>query len=99
MYRVRRIVGIAGRTRYVGPSDDARNRQRRAGDQTIVSIVERVNKLRFFRRAVSLCNLVLDLADPALAQRAYEFNTRAVRTADNMLSATTERLRPACFAA
>jgi flagellar basal-body rod protein FlgG len=28
-----------------------------------------------------------------LAQRAYEFNTRAVRTADNMLASTTDLVR------
>jgi len=28
-----------------------------------------------------------------LAQRAYEFNTRAVRTSDNMLQATSELIR------
>lgn len=37
--------------------------------------------------------VVNELVSLILAQRAYEFNTRAIRTADNMLSATTELIR------
>lgn len=36
---------------------------------------------------------VTELINLILAQRAYEFNTRSVRTADNMLQATTELIR------
>ena len=36
---------------------------------------------------------VTELVGLILAQRAYEFNTRAVRTADNMLQSTTELIR------
>ncbi len=36
---------------------------------------------------------VTELINLILAQRAYEFNTRAVRTSDNMLAATTELIR------
>ena len=36
---------------------------------------------------------VTELVGLILAQRAYEFNTRAVRTADNMLAATTDLIR------
>ncbi len=36
---------------------------------------------------------VTELVGLILAQRAYEFNTRAVRTADNMLSSTSELIR------
>lgn len=36
---------------------------------------------------------VTELVGLILAQRAYEFNTRAVRTSDNMLSATSELIR------
>lgn len=36
---------------------------------------------------------VTELISLILAQRAYEFNTRAVRTSDNMLSATSELIR------
>jgi flagellar basal-body rod protein FlgG len=36
---------------------------------------------------------VTELIGLILAQRAYEFNTRSVRTADNMLQATTELIR------
>jgi flagellar basal-body rod protein FlgG len=36
---------------------------------------------------------VTELIGLILAQRAYEFNTRAVRTADSMLQATTELIR------
>ena len=38
-------------------------------------------------------DVVTELVNLILAQRAYEFNTRAVRTADNMLSATTDLIR------
>jgi flagellar basal-body rod protein FlgG len=38
-------------------------------------------------------DVVTELVGLILAQRAYEFNTRAVRTADNMLAATTELIR------
>lgn len=38
-------------------------------------------------------DVVTELVNLILAQRAYEFNTRAVRTADNMLSSTTELIR------
>ncbi|QEL13791.1 flagellar basal-body rod protein FlgG [Limnoglobus roseus] len=38
-------------------------------------------------------DVVTELVGLILAQRAYEFNTRAVRTADNMLSATSELIR------
>ncbi|MCU0704066.1 MAG: flagellar basal-body rod protein FlgG [Fimbriiglobus sp.] len=36
---------------------------------------------------------VTELVTLILAQRAYEFNTRSVRTADNMMQATTELIR------
>lgn len=36
---------------------------------------------------------VTELVGLILAQRAYEFNTRSIRTADNMLQATTELIR------
>jgi flagellar basal-body rod protein FlgG len=36
---------------------------------------------------------VTELIGLILAQRAYEFNTRSVRTADNMLQSTTELIR------
>jgi flagellar basal-body rod protein FlgG len=36
---------------------------------------------------------VTELVGLILAQRAYEFNTRAVRTSDNMLQATSELIR------
>jgi len=36
---------------------------------------------------------VTELVSLILAQRAYEFNTRAVRTSDNMLQATSELIR------
>jgi flagellar basal-body rod protein FlgG len=36
---------------------------------------------------------VTELIGLILAQRAYEFNTRAVRTSDNMLQSTTELIR------
>jgi flagellar basal-body rod protein FlgG len=36
---------------------------------------------------------VTELINLILAQRAYEFNTRSVRTADNMLQSTTELIR------
>jgi flagellar basal-body rod protein FlgG len=36
---------------------------------------------------------VTELISLILAQRAYEFNTRAVRTADNMLGSTTDLIR------
>jgi flagellar basal-body rod protein FlgG len=36
---------------------------------------------------------VTELIGLILAQRAYEFNTRSIRTADNMLQATTELIR------
>lgn len=38
-------------------------------------------------------DVVTELVNLILAQRAYEFNTRAVRSADNMLAATTELVR------
>jgi flagellar basal-body rod protein FlgG len=38
-------------------------------------------------------DVVTELVGLILAQRAYEFNTRAVRTSDNMLSATSELIR------
>lgn len=38
-------------------------------------------------------DVVTELVGLILAQRAYEFNTRAIRTADNMLAATTELIR------
>lgn len=38
-------------------------------------------------------NVVTELVNLILAQRAYEFNTRAVRTADNMLASTTDLIR------
>ena len=38
-------------------------------------------------------DVVTELIGLITAQRAYEFNTRAVRTADNMLAATTELIR------
>jgi len=38
-------------------------------------------------------DVVTELVGLILAQRAYEFNTRAVRTADNMLQATSELVR------
>jgi flagellar basal-body rod protein FlgG len=38
-------------------------------------------------------DVVTELINLILAQRAYEFNTRAVRTADNMLAATTDLVR------
>lgn len=38
-------------------------------------------------------DVVNELISLILAQRAYEFNTRAVRTADNMLASTTELIR------
>jgi flagellar basal-body rod protein FlgG len=38
-------------------------------------------------------DVVTELVGLILAQRAYEFNTRSVRTADNMLAATTELIR------
>lgn len=38
-------------------------------------------------------DVVTELVGLITAQRAYEFNTRSVRTADNMLSATTELIR------
>lgn len=38
-------------------------------------------------------DVVTELVNLILAQRAYEFNTRAVRTSDNMLSATTDLIR------
>ena len=36
---------------------------------------------------------VTELVSLILAQRAYEFNTRAIRTSDNMLQATSELIR------
>lgn len=38
-------------------------------------------------------DVVTELVNLILAQRAYEFNTRAVRTADNMLASTTDLIR------
>ncbi len=38
-------------------------------------------------------DVVTELVGLILAQRAYEFNTRSVRTADNMLAATTDLIR------
>lgn len=38
-------------------------------------------------------DVVSELINLIVAQRAYEFNTRSVRTADNMLAATTELIR------
>jgi flagellar basal-body rod protein FlgG len=38
-------------------------------------------------------DVVSELVNLILAQRAYEFNTRAVRTADNMLASTTDLIR------
>jgi flagellar basal-body rod protein FlgG len=38
-------------------------------------------------------DVVTELINLILAQRAYEFNTRAVRTADNMLASTTDLIR------
>ena len=38
-------------------------------------------------------DVVAELVNLILAQRAYEFNTRAVRTADNMLGATTQLIQ------
>ncbi len=38
-------------------------------------------------------DVVTELIGLILAQRAYEFNTRAVRTADNMLASTTDLVR------
>lgn len=38
-------------------------------------------------------DVVNELVNLILAQRAYEFNTRAVRTADNMLAATTSLIQ------
>lgn len=38
-------------------------------------------------------DVVSELINLMLAQRAYEFNTRAVRTADNMLASTTDLVR------
>jgi flagellar basal-body rod protein FlgG len=38
-------------------------------------------------------DVVTELVGLITAQRAYEFNTRAVRTADNMLSSTSELIR------
>jgi flagellar basal-body rod protein FlgG len=38
-------------------------------------------------------DVVGELVNLILAQRAYEFNTRAVRTSDNMLAATTDLIR------
>ena len=38
-------------------------------------------------------DVVTELVNLILAQRAYEFNTRAVRTSDNMLAATTDLIR------
>lgn len=38
-------------------------------------------------------DVVSELINLILAQRAYEFNTRAVRTADNMLASTTDLIR------
>jgi flagellar basal-body rod protein FlgG len=38
-------------------------------------------------------DVVNELVNLIVAQRAYEFNTRAVRTADNMLASTTDLIR------
>jgi flagellar basal-body rod protein FlgG len=38
-------------------------------------------------------DVVTELVNLILAQRAYEFNTRSIRTADNMLSETTQLIR------
>jgi flagellar basal-body rod protein FlgG len=38
-------------------------------------------------------DVVTELVNLIIAQRAYEFNTRAVRTADNMLASTTDLIR------
>ncbi len=38
-------------------------------------------------------NVVTELVNLIVAQRAYEFNTRAIRTADNMLASTTDLIR------
>ena len=38
-------------------------------------------------------DVVAELINLIVAQRAYEFNTRAVRTADNMLASTTDLVR------
>jgi len=38
-------------------------------------------------------DVVTELVGLIVAQRAYEFNTRAVRTADNMLASTTDLIR------
>jgi flagellar basal-body rod protein FlgG len=38
-------------------------------------------------------DVVGELVNLILAQRAYEFNTRSIRTADNMLSETTQLIR------
>ena len=38
-------------------------------------------------------DVVNELVNLIIAQRAYEFNTRAVRTADNMLASTTNLIR------
>ncbi|MDB5307473.1 MAG: flgG 3 [Gemmataceae bacterium] len=38
-------------------------------------------------------DVVTELVSLIVAQRAYEFNTRAIRTADNMLASTTDLIR------
>jgi flagellar basal-body rod protein FlgG len=38
-------------------------------------------------------DVVAELVNLILAQRAYEFNTRSIRTADNMLSETSQLIR------
>jgi flagellar basal-body rod protein FlgG len=38
-------------------------------------------------------DVVAELTNLIIAQRAYEFNTRSIRTADNMLSETTQLIR------
>jgi flagellar basal-body rod protein FlgG len=46
---------------------------------------------RFLER--SNVDIVIELTNLILAQRAYEFNTRSIRTADNMLSAAVDLVR------
>ena len=38
-------------------------------------------------------DVVSELVNLILAQRAYEFNTRSIKTADNMLSETSQLIR------
>lgn len=52
-----------------------------------------VGLIQQFFQERSNVDVVSELVNLIVAQRAYEFNTRAIRTADNMLASTTDLIR------